>query len=278
MTAAVLVAAAFVVLPVGIAVVATHRPRGTAVAPDLGRPALPVALHTSDGLALSASYVPSRTGAAVVVFPGRRTTTAHARMLVRRGFGVLVLDRRGEGGSQGDFNARGWGGEPDLRAALDFLAARPDVHRDRIGGLGLSVGGELLLQTAAHDARLKAVVADGAGVRSLAEQRHHPGIPAWRRPVSPFAVETLAGVILTGQGPPPDLVRLMPRIAPRPVLLVRALDGNEDEALNRAYRAAAPTSTQLWEVAGAGHTRALTAQPAAYERRVAGFLERALNG
>ena len=47
----------------------------------------------------------------------------------------------------------GWGGERDIFAALDFLEDRPDVDPNRIGGLGLSVGGELMLQAAAEDER-----------------------------------------------------------------------------------------------------------------------------
>jgi hypothetical protein len=39
------------------------------------------------------------------------------------------------------------------------------------------VGGELLLQTAARDAGLRAVVSEGAGLRSAAEQKHMPGAP-----------------------------------------------------------------------------------------------------
>ena len=82
------------------------------------RPALPRRrLTTSDGLRLHAWYVPSRNGAAVIAFPGRSQPVPHARMLIRHGYGVLMLDRRGEGASDGDYNAFGWAGEPDLRAA-----------------------------------------------------------------------------------------------------------------------------------------------------------------
>ena len=70
-------------------------------------------------------------------------------MLVEHGYGVLLFDRRGEGASEGAGNMFGWGGERDIFAAIDFLESRPDVDPDRIGGLGLSVGGELMLQAAA---------------------------------------------------------------------------------------------------------------------------------
>jgi uncharacterized protein len=267
------VATLFVVAPLTLAVVATHRPGNDAAL----IPGRPVTLRTADGLRLTAAYTPSRNRAAVVVVPGRgRAAATRARMLARHGYGVLVLDRRGEGGSQGDPNARGWGGEPDVAAAVDWLRGRPEVDPARVAGVGLSVGGELLLQAAANDRGLRAVVSEGAGMRSVAEQRHWPGVAPLLRWASPMVVETAAIAVLGGTGVPPDLADLSARIAPRPVLLIRALHGNEDEVLNRVYRRAAPASTQLWELRRGGHVGALAAAPAAYERRVAGFLDRAL--
>jgi len=140
-------------------------------------------------------------------------------MLVRHGYGVLLFDRRGEGESDGDYNAFGWDGERDLDAAIAFLASRRDVDRRRIGGIGLSVGGELLLQAAAHSQRLRAVVADGAGIRSI---RDHLAVDR-RRPIgwiSPLLVETLATAVLSDSSPPPalrDLVRRAPRSSSMPV-------------------------------------------------------------
>jgi hypothetical protein len=190
-------AGVFVVMPVAFAIVVNHKARAPVEQADLGRPHLDVALTTSDGLRLAAWYVPSRNGAAVIVFPGRKGAIAQARMLVRHGYGALLLDRRGEGASEGNYNARGWGGEPDLRAAIAYLRARPDVTGGRVGGLGLSVGGELLLQTAAHDAGLRAVVSEGAGLRSAAEQKHMPDTPPEPlRWIAPITMETAAGVVL----------------------------------------------------------------------------------
>ncbi len=270
-------ATVFVVMPVAFSIVGNHKARSPVVRADLGRPYVDVTLTTTDGLRLAGWYVPSRNGAAVIVFPGRTEPIRHARMLVRHGYGVLLLDRRGEGGSQGDFSARGWGGEPDLRAAVAYLRRRPDVRDGRIGGLGLSVGGELMLQTAADDAGLRAVVSEGAGLRSAAEQKHMPEAPPEPlRWVAPITMETAADVVLSDHRPPPDLADLMPRIAPRPVLLIRGMKGNPDEALNLAYRDAGGPTTALWQIPSAGHTAGLSAAPAAYERRVVGFFDRAL--
>jgi dienelactone hydrolase len=268
----------FVVMPAAFAIVVNHKARAPVVRAHLGRPYINVSLKTSDGLRLAGWYVPSRNGAAVIAFPGRSEPVRHARMLVRHGYGVLLLDRRGEGASQGDYNARGWGGEPDLHAAIAYLRKRSDVRDGRIGGLGLSVGGEMLLQTAARDRGLRVVVSEGAGLRSAAEQKHLPDTPPEPlRWLAPITMETVAGVVLSDGVPPTDLVDLMPKIAPQPVLLIRGMKGNGDEALNRAYRAAGGPTTQLWEIANAGHTGGISAAPADYERRVVGFFDRALH-
>ena len=106
----------------------------------------------------------------MIAFPGRNGPQKQTRMLARHGYGVLLFDRRGEGKSEGDPHAFGWGGEQDIKAAIAYLQHRPDVDPDRIGGIGLSVGGELMLQTAAETDDLAAVVSEGAGARSLTEE------------------------------------------------------------------------------------------------------------
>ena len=268
----------FVVLPVGLAIVVNHKARSPVTAADLGAPYRDITITTEDGLALAGWYAPSRNGAAVIVFPGRSGPVRHARMLTRHGYGVLMLDRRGEGESEGDYNARGWGGEPDLEAAIGYLAARDDVVAGRIGGLGLSVGGELLLQTAARDKHLRAVVSEGAGRQSLADQLHIPDVPKAIRWLSPMTMETAAGIVLANRTPPDGLVDVMPRIAPRPVLLISGARGNQDEELNAVYREAGGPTAVHWEIPRAGHTGGLVAAPEEYERRVVGFFDRALLG
>jgi uncharacterized protein len=271
-----LVGVYLVVLPLAIAVVANHKARSPVSVAALGRTAQQVELTTQDGLTLAAWYVPSHNRAAVIVFPGHEGPVPHARMLVRHGYGVLMLDRRGEGASDGDYNARGWGGEPDVEAAIDYLTRTKGVDPHRIGGLGLSVGGELLLQTAAKDPRLRAVVSEGAGKQSLNDQMQTPDVPKALRWLSAMTVETAAGVVLANRWPPPGLAGVIPRIAPRPVLLISGGSGNADEELNAVYRAAGgPTVTQ-WEIPEASHTGGLAAAPLEYERRVVGFFDAAL--
>ena len=46
-----------------------------------------------------------------------------------------------------------------------FLQTRADVDPQRIGGIGLSVGGEIMIEAAAESTALKAIVSEGAGIR-----------------------------------------------------------------------------------------------------------------
>jgi uncharacterized protein len=253
---------------------ATHRPRSAVSQPDLGRPHENVILTTSDGLRLEGWYVPSRNRAAVLVFPGRSGGKQHhARNLIGHGYGVLLLDNRGQGASEGDPNAFGWDDETDVNAALEYLVGRADVDDDRIGGIGFSVGGEILLETAAHTDRLRAVVSEGAGGRSIKEDRLMPGTATWLG-LPYFAFMTGTTALFANTLPPDGLKDLVKDIPPRPVFLIHA----KGEDLNPIYYESAgePANWAIWEVPGADHIGGLDARPVEYERRVIGFFDRAL--
>jgi uncharacterized protein len=267
--------AVWVTLPVVFGYAFAHIARPEAPFADLGARYEHVALRTTDGLRLDAVYVPSRNGAAVIAFPGHVGPRKHARMLVRHGYGVLMIDRRGEGASEGDPNAFGWDFDKDIAAGVRYLQGRPDVEPGRVGGLGLSVGGEMLLQTAAENRGLAAVVSEGAGARSASEEISDVhGLD--RVLAAPQSWVKFAAVrVFTDTAPPPDLTRLLPKIAPRPVLLINA---EHHEVDNKApeYFAAARAPKQQWLVSRGGHTDGIDVMPAEYERRVVGFFDRAL--
>jgi hypothetical protein len=165
-----LLGAAWVAFPLVLSYGVTHITRADAPTARLGTHHENVILHTRDGLDLPGWYIPSRNRAAVVVYPGRGTAQTHARYLAREGYGVLLFDRRGEGAADGDPHGFGWTFDEDIKAAVTFLARRADVDPGRIGGIGLSVGGEMMLQTAAGTPQLAAVVSDGAGARVISEE------------------------------------------------------------------------------------------------------------
>jgi dienelactone hydrolase len=274
LTVAGAIVALFVVAPLSGAYLFTHLGRPVVPEANLGVPYEEVSFTTSDGLELSGWYVPSKNGAAVIAFPGRNGPQAHTRMLARHGYGVLLFDRRGQGESEGDPHAFGWEGEKDIKAAIAFLQRRPDVDPERIGGLGLSVGGELMLHAAAETDDLKAVVSEGAGSRSVGEYREMPDAPILQQ-----GVETMitAGITLFSNSPPPTLIQdIVGRIAPRPVFIIWATHGVDTEALNPEYFKAAGGPKTLWEIPESKHVGGLQARPEEYERRVVGFFDDAL--
>jgi len=268
----------YVVLPIGISYVSTHVGRLPAEHVELGASAEDVTFTTSDGVRIAASYIPSRNGAAVIAFPGRAGPQAHARMLARHGYGVLLFDLRGDGESQGDPNGFGWDSENDVMAAVAYLNQRPDVDPRRIGGLGLSVGGELLLQTAAHSHDLRAVVSEGAGSRSIGEDLERPGADNWLVSFPIAAMISAGSALFSNTPPPPHLKDLVGRIAPRSVFLIYTNHGVDTEDLNPQYYEAAGEPKAIWKIPEAGHTGGLTARPQEYEQRVIAFFDRALLG
>jgi hypothetical protein len=129
-----LVVAALIVFPVGFAYVVTHT--ASAVVPEnhLGPAHEDVSFETSDGLTLRGWYVPSKNGAAVISFPGRKGPQKPARMLARHGYGVLVFDRRGEGESDGEPNIFGWGGDRTSRRRSASSSSAPTSTRTASAG------------------------------------------------------------------------------------------------------------------------------------------------
>ena len=262
--------------PVLLAYGVTHITRAEIPAAHLGVPYEDITLHTADGLDLHGWYIPSRNGAAVMVYPGRAKAQKHARYLARAGYGVLLVDRRGEGASEGDPHGFGWTFDEDIRAGVRFLQDRDDVDPERIAGLGLSVGGEMMLQTAADTRGLAAVVSDGAGARVFSEELADQS--ALNKVISAptFALKTGSLAVFSGHAPPSDLTTYIPRIAPRPILLIHAARGEVDAKTPEYLAAARGPGRGLGGPAAAATPPGSTRCPAEYSQRVLAFLDGSL--
>ena len=87
---------------------------------------------------------------------------------------------------------------------------------------------------------------------------------------------TVATDVLT-DAPPPVALRESARLAaPRPVLLITAGTVADETQAAGFIQGGSPGTVQIWDVAGAGHTGPLATDPAGWEQRVTGFLDRAL--
>ena len=261
----------------GYGYVTTHVGRAVVPPDRLGVAHEAVRFTTGDGLELRGWYVPSKNGAAVIAVPGRNGPQAKTRMLARHGYGVLLFDRRGEGDSDGEPNAWGWGGSRDIDAAIAYLRRRDDVDPGRIGGIGLSVGGEMMIEAAAETDGLAAVVSEGAGARSTTEDMDEDdsGLAKYTLGFAMSAVKTAAVAVSSNQAPPANLKDLAAKVE-QPMLLIAAPNAPTGEKLNRGYAKAAGDSATLWEIPESGHVGGLEARPEEYERRVVGFFNEAL--
>jgi uncharacterized protein len=271
----------YVATPVAFGVLATNRARpvlGPRTPADLGLTYEDVRI-TAASATLAGWYVPSVNGSAVLALAGSGSTRddllAHAGMLARHGYGVLMVDVPGHGGSTGEPMEFGWGANAYLTRALDLLVARPDVT-GRVGALGLSMGGEEAITLAAVDARLEAVVSDGASGRMAEDAWHLPDPLAARVAMAPFHwLETTTADLLADAAPPPPLVDAVGSISPRALLLISGSSAIETEA-NQALLDAAGEHATWWSIADAPHIAGLSTHPAEYERRVIAFLDAAL--
>ena len=273
----------FVLLPLTVAVNATNRPPG-----PLG-PATParyglgyqdVVFRTADGRRLSAWYIPPRNGAAVVLLPGAGSTRAsvlgQGAVLARHGYGALLVDTRGHGRSGGHAMDFGWWGNQDLAASVSFLGRQPEVQAGKIAVLGESMGGEQALAAAGSDARIRAVVAEGATGQQLAD---HGWLPGGTGGVLQRGMEwvmyTAAGLISGAPRPMsiPDAIRAA---GSRPALIIADGSVADESVAARWFRATSPATVQVWVVPHARHTQGLATAPQEWEAHVIGLLDAAL--
>ena len=99
------------------------------------------------------------------------------------GYNLLVFDSRNHGSSDTDGYSSMLKFAEDIMAAIDFIKHKPCAHPDRIGVIGLSIGGAASIYASAHDDRIKSVITVGAFAHPVDimkpefENRHIPYFP-----------------------------------------------------------------------------------------------------
>jgi uncharacterized protein len=89
-----------------------------------------------------------------------------ARFLIRRGIAVLGYDKRGVGGSTGDWNTASFDDlAGDVVAAFNYLKTRRDIDPSRIGLLGISQAGWIMPLAAVRATDIAFLISiSGAGI------------------------------------------------------------------------------------------------------------------
>ncbi|MCB2412170.1 alpha/beta fold hydrolase [Demequina sp. TTPB684] len=265
-------------MPVGVAVWATHPPHADVEGPA-PEGALEVAIDVDDTVTLAGWYFPTTSGAAVVLSHGAGSTRddvlRQAEVLADAGYGVLAIDARGHGESSGEAMDLGWWGEADISAAIDALVAIDGVDPERIGLVGISMGGEESLGAAGQDPRVKVVVAEGATQRTAQDKsgwlpRHPLG---WLQRGMDAERDVLVRWLT--EAPQPRTLRSSAGASDVPVLLITA-GTVPDEAAAAAWIAKGNSRVETWAVENARHTGGLATAPEQWRERVVGFLDAAI--
>jgi pimeloyl-ACP methyl ester carboxylesterase len=260
------------------AVVATNvvRPELGDAPATRGLDAETVTLTTSDGVEIAAWYVPSRNGAAVVLRHGAGSTRSdvldQATVLAGAGYGVLMTDAQGHGESGGRAMDFGWNGDVEVAAAIDHLVAEAGI--ERIGLVGMSMGGEEVLGALASQPDVLAAVAEGATARRAADKAWLSDVYGFRGAVQEQFERVQDGVTdLLTEAEPPVALRDAVRRSDAAVLLITAGDVPDEAQAARYIASAAPDRIEVWTVPGAGHTDGLATDPDGWEKRVVAFLD-----
>jgi len=224
---------------------------------------------------------PEPNGNWVLLFHGvgdnRIGVLEHALVLLHAGYGVVMMDARAHGESEGAMATYGWLERNDTREIVDALEA--SEHPRHLFALGESMGAGIALQSAAVEPRIEGVVAeaafanlreasyDYAGLRQsplLGKTLFAPG--TWTMLYHAEKLATLAAAEVSPEK----------AVASRtfPVLLIC---DSGDVALpcrhtKKIYDAAIGRK-EMWIVPDAYHTAALGYQPAEFRRRVLAFFE-----
>jgi uncharacterized protein len=246
-----------------------------------------ILFSAADGVELGAWFVPpdpKGDGSTVVFVHGlggnRGDLLTEAAVLTSRGYGALLIDLRNHGRSRGSITTLGYSEVDDVRGAVEYLLARPEVNPARIGLFGHSMGGATVLRAAARIPQVRAVIAASA-YANLKDNIAHgiatkTGLPPY--PFAPLMIwlgERMTGVRIEQIRPVDDVVRL----APRAVLFIHGMQDDTVDVQNalRLYDAACEPKS-LYLVQNASHTGLLFANPQEFERRVGEFLDRNLRG
>ncbi len=168
-----------IIFPFLLETFAIHRPKiGDRINPynELGLDYENTYFKTKDDILLHGWFIPAQSDKTVIVGHGLGANKSNfisvADFWHSLGFNVLIFDFRGHGKSQGHTISLGYQERQDIEAGLDYLSTRKDIDQQKIIGYGVSFGGAAMIQAAAEDLRLKAIIIDSsyANVDSMALQ------------------------------------------------------------------------------------------------------------
>ena len=169
------------------------------------------------------------------------------------GYNLLAFDARHHGSSDPDGHASMYKFGQDIRAAVHY-ALTLDIDPEKIGVVGLSIGGAGSIYAAALEPRIKAVVTVGApahpvDVMDREFKRHH--LPGFLRWIALKQIETKIGARYEDFAPVNNIAKA------QAVFLV--IHGDQDVVVvpsqgKKLLQASRPGQTELWTLPERGHS------------------------
>jgi pimeloyl-ACP methyl ester carboxylesterase len=262
---------------------------------DFALDAEDVSLPSTDGIRLTAWYIPARPIArgTVILAHGingnRSDMLPRAAFLVKAGYNTLLLDLRGHGGSDGDYAGPGYMESLDVLGGVSYLKKRGE--QAPIITMGHSYGAVASLYAAAQSQEVAAVIADSAFIsfedmvkRATILLADDPERSVWERlglRLAGFHATELAVLpilyIRTGvwySGRKSDSLRAIPLIGKRPILFIGGQRHEicPPENARVMYDTALSPDKQLLIVPDADHDSTFKTAPQLYEAAVLRFL------
>jgi alpha-beta hydrolase superfamily lysophospholipase len=256
-----------------------------------------VRFPSSDGLQLAGCYwATQRRRRGVILFglefgSNRWSCRAYCEHLIAAGYDVFAFEVRNQGDSDTlpSYEPLQWVTDHEVRdteAALAYLKSRPDADPRGVGFFGISKGGGAGLLAASRDLYVLCCVTDGifGTYTTLVPYMRYwffiysrnyvrqAIVPSWYYGL--IGTVALRNVERSQHCRFPHLEEALPRLAPRPVLMIH---GGADtyirpEMAEKLFRRLGPGG-ELWMVPGAKHNQALTIAEDEYRRRVLNFFD-----
>ena len=228
-----------------------------------------IEILSHDGLKLSGWYTPPKNGAVILVAHGHTGTRPlkFYQLFAEHGYGVLALDFRAHGISEGDTTTLGYLESRDIESALDFLLKKPDV--EHIGAWGGSMGGASVILAAARREEIEAVIADSAFFTLEDTLKTRVSSPLLRGLVCFFA-EQETEMNMNWVRP----VDVIASISPRSVFIIQGMEDTSipvNSAQNLYNAAGEPRF--IWTEGDASHLKMYDNHQAEYTEKTIAFFD-----
>lgn len=259
-----------------------------------------VTLETPDGLKLQGCYLKTEKPRKGVILFGiefgsnRWSCVPYCEFLREAGYDIFAFEMRGQGGSpaQAGYEPLQWVTDfelIDFQTAVAYLKTRADKDPRGVGFFGLSKGGSAGLMVAAQDPFIRCFAVDGvfASMTTMVPYMKQwvliyttfPAvaklIPNWYlRHAARIAIKQIEKLRDCHY---PDMELSMPKLAPRPLLMIHGGGDNYIKPdMAKSLFALALEPKELWIVDKAKHNQSIHLAADEYKRRVLAFFDKHL--